>query len=666
MPDDRATVVIAATSTGNHHDRLDFYQRAAQANEQQLLELIGQVAATPNSRARRFSAEILLSRYAEINPRSALKISRKFRSDKSLTASLYAVWSRTDRQVALDAMSGESDSAIARQAPILLVEELGGDSSALLDVLDALPPHIDQLGIQIAVLVAQSAFDPVGAISQAGDFTNPRDRDRALRRIGRDLASRDPQQAFSVGAQIVDDDSRLTYQGEVMGEWVAIDPGGVLDYLAASTMSYAEMRMMARYTFSAIADAEPERLMAVAGQWSGAFEEQARYVVLRQWSENDPQRAIDFVGGLPPGQKRDQLLSSIARGYGKADVDAALAWASTLQPRPNGIFGSVIERLAVENPDRAFDLALSLASGDAPSEALQGVIMRAAYSGADAERMANKVLTLQNEQLRRQALQMLSYSWARQDPSAVIAWLVTNNSRMPKESFQAAARQLAETDPYLAAEYMSQVPVEARADWLQQVAHGLAKNDPAAAMNWVSQYQGEPGYNAALATIAAQSAQNDPVAAARSIDRNPDASSAAVVARTADREWARRDPQSAAAWAARVGNEQVRRIAITNVARQWAYEDASGASQWVLTLPPGPTRDSALAAAVAGGAAQGVPDEELLRAFSSDMARQQAVVSAAYRLARIDRAAADRLIRKYVSDATLRSQVERNLASIIP
>jgi hypothetical protein len=185
-------------------------------------------------------------------------------------------------------------------------------------------------------------------------------------------------------------------------------------------------------------------------------------------------------------------------------------------------------------------------------------------------------------------------------------------------------------------------------------------------MNWVSQYQGEPGYNAALATIAAQSAQNDPVAAARSIDRNPDASSAAVVARTADREWARRDPQSAAAWAARVGNEQVRRIAITNVARQWAYEDASGASQWVLTLPPGPTRDSALAAAVAGGAAQGVPDEELLRAFSSDMARQQAVVSAAYRLARIDRAAADRLIRKYVSDATLRSQVERNLASIIP
>ena len=67
-----------------------------------------------------------------------------------------------------------------------------------------------------------------------------------------------------------------------------------------------------------------------------------------------------------------------------------------------------------------------------------------------------------------------------------------------------------------------------------------------------------------------------------------------------------------------------------------------------------------------GGFHFNVKTDSLLEAFSSDMARQQAVVSAAYRLARVDRAAADRLIKKYVSDPTLRSQVERNLASMIP
>ena len=617
LPEDQATTGNAATaglatSTSSHEDRQDFYQRATQADEAGLVSLISEIAALPDSRARRFTAEVLLSRYAEMNPRDAINLSRSFYFNPSLTASLYAVWARSDKESALEAVHDEPDSAITKRAAILLVEELGGDSSALLDVIDALPPHIDKLGIQIEALVAQSAYDPTYAISRASNFAEPQHRKRALKRIARNLASRDPYLAISAGAQIVDKDSRLSFQSEVMREWVAADPSGVLDYLAASDMSGAEMQTMAGSTFAALADANPDRLMALGDQWSGTVAERARYVALQQWSEHDPQRALDFVEDQPLGQKRDQLLNSIARGYGKADVDAALAWASTLQPQPSGIYQSVINGLAGEDPDRAFDLALSLESEDAQAEALQGVLMRSIYGQNNPQKMANRVLTLESDRLRQNALRMIGYTWARRDPSAVINWITTNSAQLPKDGFQSIARQIAESDPQLAANFTSQVPVAARADWIQQVATGFAKSDPVAAMNWVSQYQGEPGYDSALAAIAQQSAQHDPVAAARNIERLPNASHAAVVAGTASREWARRDPQSAAQWAANIGNEQVRSIAVTNVARQWASQDADGAAQWALNMPAGPTRDNALASAVAGVAAQRIPDEKLL------------------------------------------------------
>ena len=671
LPDDQATTGNVATTgfaTGasSHEDRQDFYRRATQADEAELVALISEVAAIPASRARRFSAQVLLSRYAEVNPRDAIEISRALQFNPSLTASLYAVWARSDKEAALDAIRNEPDAAIVKTAALFLVEELGGDSSALLDVIEALPAHVDQLSFQIDVLVARSEYDATDAISQASNFVAPRHRKRALGRIARDLASRDPQFAISAGSQIVDRESRLSFQGEVMREWAAADPAGVLDYLAAADMSGTEMQMTAGYTFSALADADPERFMAIVDQWSGSIAEQARYTAIRRWSEHDPQRALDFVADQPPGQKRDRLLNSIAQGYGKINTEAAMAWASSLQPRPRGIFRSVIAGVAAEDADRAFDLALSLDSAAAKIEAVQGVLMQSIYSDGDAEKIANRVLALDSRRIRQQSLQMFGYMWAQKDPSAAVNWLAANSDKLPKDSFQSIARQIAENDPQLAAEFTSRIPIAARAGWIQQVASGFAKSDPVSAMNWVSQYQGEPGYDAALAAIAQQSAQQDPVAAARNIEHFPDASHAAIVAGTASREWAKRDPHSAALWAANIANEQVRNIAVTNVAWQWASEDANGAAQWALSLPAGPTRDTALTSAVAGLAAQGVPDEKLLSAFSTDMARQQAVVSASYRLARVDRAAADRLIKKYVSDPTLRSQVEQNLASMIP
>jgi len=360
-----------ANNTNSHQERLDFYQRTASANATDLAAMIDEVAATADSPARRFAAEILLSRYAEIDPRNALATARKFRFGPAITASVYAVWARSDRDAALAAIASETDSRIAKSAGVLMVEELGGDSSALLDVLDALPEYVDGLGFQIDVLVAQTEYDPVAATR-----------------------------------------------------------------------------------FHTLAMADPEKLLPIADQWSGSVAERARTFAIRQWAEHEPQRALEFVDELPPGQQRDNLLSSVARGYGKTDVEAALAWANNLQPKPRGILQAVIDGVAEEDASRAFDLALGLPTESDQMEALQGVLMRSAYGDQDATIIANRILTLESDRLRRNSLRMLGYTWAQQDPAAVLGWLSANSAQMPKDAFGSVARQLAEADPQLAAEYL--------------------------------------------------------------------------------------------------------------------------------------------------------------------------------------------------------------------
>ena len=654
----------AANAYADHEDRTRFYLAVANADESTLMTKILELTKQPDSPARRFHADVLLARLAELDPGNSIEIARAHGFGQAQTAALYAVWARSDATAALAALSHEPDASIARQAGVLLVQELGSGTTALLDVIDALPPSVDRLMVQIDVVAAMAESDPDTAIAQALAFESTSDRRLAMQRVASKLAKTAPHLALSASEQIIDEASRLGFRNTLMREWSSADPGAVFDYLETTDINGADLQTIMGSSLRALSRFDPERLLAFASNLPAQLGEYARYQAVAEWSKEDPVGALGFVAEQSPGKVRDRMLAGIAKGYSEYDLDAALAWAQSLQPVPRGIYREIISSVAASDVDRAIEIALGMPGEIDKMEAVQSIAMVVTSRPSRAEEIAGRLLAIPDENIQEQSMQMLAAMWSQSDPEAAITWMVANMEQMSDNSIQQMARRIAEQHPQLAAEYTERVPADARDEWIRHVASGYAAYDSEAAMQWLSQYQGQPAYEAAVVMIAQQSAQRDPIAAAKDLENNPDASYATAVAALAGRQWARSDPQSAAAWARRLQNEDARNTAMASVARQWAQTDPESAGRWAMSLPEGESRDGALASAVSGIAARVVPDDTYFEAISSDFTRQQAALTAAYQLVRTDGEAADRLIDKYVTDAAMRNQYQQNRARI--
>jgi hypothetical protein len=226
-------------------------------------------------------------------------------------------------------------------------------------------------------------------------------------------------------------------------------------------------------------------------------------------------------------------------------------------------------------------------------------------------------------------------------------------------------QQVAMRDPRNALAQSGQIPAVAREQWMQGVAQGYAQNDPQGAIDWLAQYRAEPWYARAATNAAMQLAQRDGPAAARfvdAIDTERFGPQAQQLVTTIATSWANRDPAAAAEWAMDRGNPQERTNAIGSVVRAWSGQDAAAARQWTLRLPQGAMRDKALTTILQTTVSQGSGlDAGLLNAFTSDAARQQAVLQVAQGLAYNDLARARTVVDGYLTDPALRAQGERLL-----
>jgi hypothetical protein len=259
-------------------------------------------------------------------------------------------------------------------------------------------------------------------------------------------------------------------------------------------------------------------------------------------------------------------------------------------------------------------------------------------------------------------LQMVTSMWAQRQPEDALRWWFANVGRAPRAMLSHAGMRLAETDPNAAIGYLDRVPSEQRAAWLSSVAAGYARRDPASAARWVGEHRGEPGYEAAVAAVAARGAGSDPGAAARLLDsidwtRAPDAAGAARAVASA---WATRDPRATASWVGTLADDSGKTAATAALAVTWAARDAAGARSWALELPASPARDAALAQLL--GATTGTAlDQGLLDAFSSAAARDRGVNDAVRAIAQRDSDVARLIADRYIMDPAARQTAERFL-----
>ncbi len=648
----------AAVSAAAREGGPDFYRRLADANASELAAMIAQAAAEPSSTDRELALAVLLKRYSELDALGAVRLAREAGVGGLALSAAYGAWARTAPGQALAALSTVENPDAAATVAIALIAALGNDAAAVGRVAAVLAAREEEE--PFASVTPTPAITPVGSVA----FVAPRS---ALGLTAQRWAELDPRRAFAVAREVDDERLRLTLESAALRVLARIAPDEALAYLATVGTAAQQLGVLGG-TLVELARANPEQLLASVGHLPQDLRRVAESSALQQLAERNPLAAVRYLERMPLGQERQSFTQVVARSYGKHDVAAALAWARSLPGREN-LVAAVIGGLAELEPHRALDLALELTAPGERMRAVQYVAMMGARDDAGAEAIANRLLTSDDPQFQESLGAMLVSSWSQRSPESAMRWLLANGQNASPNLFMQLGQQLAARDPRTAIAHSGEIPAAAREPWINGVAQGYAQNDPQGAIDWLAQFRAEPWYDRAATAVAMNVAERDGAAAARLIDElgtEHTGMQAQQLASMIAMNWANHDPAAAADWAIDRRTEPERTTAVRNVVGIWSNQDAVAAQQWTLRLPQGANRDSALTAVLTTTAVRrsGGLDTGLLNAFSSDSARQQAVLQVVQGLAHRDPAGARGVVDTYLTDPSLRAQGEYMLDAV--
>ena len=642
--------------------RADLYALAAESDVSRLPALVAEAAEAVPSAARDTAVDALLMRYAELDPAAATQLGRSAEAPTETLAALFRAWIVTDEQAALAALGTLDDSA-AETIGLAMLRALDGSEAAFAAVRKALP-EAARTDFRAVVLGAQAESAPAAALARALALADATERASAASRVAEVWTRQNAYEAVTQLELVEDPNLRPLLIAAALRQWGRSDPVAMADYLAKADSLTQSLAMQAGGV-QELMQLDPKRALEVAPRLPAPFGNIVMGSALSRLAASDVAGALAYANTLPAGE-RQQAMQAIALSYGRAQPDAALAWARSLRPPQPSVVSAVIGGIAQVDAARALDLALespsSFTLGVMPVELT--VIANAARDSVQAAAVANRLLTVDNVQRRQQALSQLLSMWSSQDPAMAIEWIAANGAALDPGSFQNIAQQLGIRDPEAGTAATDRIPAEARGYWIAGLAQGYAQNDPDAALAWLDQYSGQPGYAEGVAAVAASMARYDAPGAARLLasvgTAKPEMRGPVF---NIAQQWAQQDPAATAAWAADLADESMRSQVTTLVARVWAASDPPGARDWVLRMPAGAARDAVIGPVLAGTAAKGVPDAALLNAFSSDIARQQGLVRTIFEIAQRSPDNARELVDRYVTDPALRQQAESMLAN---
>jgi hypothetical protein len=155
----------------------------------------------------------------------------------------------------------------------------------------------------------------------------------------------------------------------------------------------------------------------------------------------------------------------------------------------------------------------------------------------------------------------------------------------------------------------------------------MAQADLRGTLSWIDSFRDDPAYETALANALRNGARNAPETVARVLDNNP---------------------EQRAALAA-------------DLAGAWYTLDPAAAERWVLNLPRGAEQDRAIVTLLQGSAARGDIDRHLFDSLSSDVAREQAVLSSLPVLGRRNPLLGRQLIDAYIRTPEMREDAQRRM-----
>jgi hypothetical protein len=630
---ERATLT-PPTTTGIA-ERADIYRAAAQANGADIVTLLKAAADQPPSPERSFRLGVVLARYAEVDTENAIAAARSVGAGADVMATLYAQWAGKDPAGALAALGAIDDPAAATKIGLALLTQLGGDDYAVRQIAASLPRAAERTFL-VGAVAAIAATDPAAALAQALALNQSGLSGMALQRLAAVLVEQDPRAALARADAIDDTDLRASLQGSLFREWALRDIDGVFDYFRKLDGD-TQTRLASAGALRDAARLDPVRTLELIGQLPAAIRTNIESTAVAALAQRDLDAALQYVDRLPVGDAQQWPRQAVARIYGKRDPDAALAWARGTGLRENLI--GVLGGIATTDAQRAFE-ALKMLSPTDRFRAMGTIAAEAVNDrSSDPGRIAEQLLVDTDPNVNGMMGTLLA-SWSRQSLPSAIAWVMSNRDRLRPADFKIVAQTLAWNDSTAGEQYLAQLPSEARFAWIQGLAQGRVQSDPRAAAAWVERLRQDPAYASAAVTVAQGLTRLDPPAAGEliaGIDNlsATDAQALGPAAYNIGTTWARTNPLAAAEWARGLHVDEWRSSGLRSVVGTWAESDSSAAKRWTLRMPTGPLRDEVLGSLLAAST-KSEPDPELLRAYSSDEARQQGLLGVVFRLTQRD------------------------------
>jgi hypothetical protein len=606
---------------------------------------------------RELALAVLFGRYAELDAVRAVRLAREMHVGGASLGAVYGAWARAAPDQVLAALSTVTSPDDAAEVALAVIMALGDDAAAVRRVAGVLAARDGE-----TPLGSTAPFGPTFAPAVPFGFAPPRS---ALTLAAQRWAELDARRAMAVARELDDPRVRLAFETAALSALARVAPeeaSAHLEHLDSSVLQLAA----SRGALVELARADPERLLGAVRHLPREARVIAESVALQELAQRDPLAAMRHLEGMPLGPERQGFAQTVARAYGKHDAAAAMAWAQEKRTEPM-LLSAVIGGVAEDDPDRALDLALGLASAMDRMRAVQFIAMTGAQRDSTAEAMANRLLAVDDPQIRDMVASTVVSMWASRSPDSAMQWLLANGQTASPNSFQQIGQQLALRDLQIALTYTGQVPASAREPWVRGVAQGYAQNDPQGAIDWLDGFRGEQWYGRAATTVAMTVAQRDGAAAARLLDGlDSDAGAGAggvpmprLVSIIAT-NWANHDPAAAAAWSLQRATGPDGEMAVRSAVGVWAAQNADAARQWTLRLPRSSARDAALAAVLSAAVLQrgGNMDLSVLNAFASAQAQQMAVLQAVQVLAYNDPAKARSIADAHLDSAS-RTQAER-------
>jgi hypothetical protein len=625
---------------------------------------IERLAAEPSSTERDTKLAALLGQLASLDPRGAVRVAERLRLGDEALSRVFRIWAGNDFDAALAELARLLPPATQRAVALSMLDVVGA-SEAGIDRLAAGFQPVEALSFRIDAIAKLAERDVEAALAAAAKLETSATQTIAEQRIAAVLAGIDPVRGLEYASTIRIALQRRRFLDRLLDNWAKLDPDAMLAYM--ETADLTEMAVTAD-SFRALAASSPEQLLALAEDFAPAQRVEAQRAALQALTALDPMTAYRRVSTLPPSQDRDNFINDVATRYAAQNPEAALAWATTLEPRSSIALNAVLSSVAATDPLRAVNAAIAeilnpAAANTADMPSLAGLLGQAMQAKSpEIARIADLLASHEDPRVAAQLNQIVS-RWSSTDAPGALDWTMRNLEHLTASSAGNVAQTLAMQDPARARQALAGIPPDLRASWIAGAAGGMATNDLDGTLRWVEGFRGEAAYQTGVDAALRGAARNQPQAVADYLERYPE--SRRAVAPMLVSSWAATDPAKAAGWMSALPAAEQAQLggAASSVAGQWAQRDPRAAETWVLGLPRGGLRDDGLTGLLQQSASQGSVNNRLIDQYSSAEARTRGVASAVFALARTNPSQARELINQHITDPAQRAAAERALES---